>query len=430
MKRIALVFVLAVCTWYRLFSQSSGPADVILLLDTSCATTGTPLYEETNAYITGGFLRKFLRIGDTFHLIPFSDKPFLDISRRVTSRSDAEIVIGRMFLHYPLNPRADIPAALVFAEKFVSGLPDRPKRIVLVSANAVSDGATGPFAEARTRLARQNTTLDFVQIVPGQYVTAPPRPAPVPPPVVTQPMVTQPVIPPEIEEIPEPFAAREQMQDRAEGVLEPGPEQAAEDEQVQNPPSVAETQPEQKKPVEQKPAEKKPEKTPKPVRKPVIPVISLKQLLSGTTIVFIVSGVLWLLALLIPALFATAFSKKIFRRSPAETLNLLLLTMYVEDQSIYIGRRNIHALKPGCGYTVGGKDSDFLIFVVHVPPHIAKIQRDKKGFTFTPLAPRFFPDLGSGKLKDCVGKPIRIISDKNYQLEIRFNTVTVPKPEL
>jgi hypothetical protein len=106
----------------------------------------------------------------------------------------------------------------------------------------------------------------------------------------------------------------------------------------------------------------------------------------------------------------------------------------VEDQNTYIGRRNTHAIKPGCTYTVGGKNSDFLIFVVQVPQSLAKIRMDGETVTFTPLLPRYFPDLGSGELKDCVGKTIRTISDKNYQLRIRFdvlpskNNITAKKP--
>jgi hypothetical protein len=97
-----------------------------------------------------------------------------------------------------------------------------------------------------------------------------------------------------------------------------------------------------------------------------------------------------------------------------------LLNLFVEDQNTAIGRRNIHMLKSGSRFSVGGGNSDFLIFLVPIPPAIGEVRRDGGRCVFVPLKPRYFPDLGSGELPDCIGKTIRIISDKYYELRFRL----------
>jgi hypothetical protein len=97
----------------------------------------------------------------------------------------------------------------------------------------------------------------------------------------------------------------------------------------------------------------------------------------------------------------------------------IMVSLFVEDQNTAIGRRNIHNLKPGNAYTVGGGASDFLIFLVPIPPRIAEIRYDGRQCTFVPRRAEFFPDLGSQPLDDCIGKTIRVVSVKNYELFIR-----------
>jgi hypothetical protein len=98
----------------------------------------------------------------------------------------------------------------------------------------------------------------------------------------------------------------------------------------------------------------------------------------------------------------------------------LMISLCVEDQNTAIGRRNVHNLKSGNTYSVGGGSSDFLIFLVPVPPRIADIRYDGRQCTFIPRKSEFFPDIGSGQVPDCIGKPIRVISAKNYEMFIRL----------
>lgn len=108
----------------------------------------------------------------------------------------------------------------------------------------------------------------------------------------------------------------------------------------------------------------------------------------------------------------------------------LLLNLFVEDQNTAIGKRNIHSLKSGYSLTVGGGKSDFLVFLVPIPPNIGEIRRNGGQCSFIPRKPRYFPDLGSNELRDCIHKTIRIVSDKNYEIRFRFEMYEDPLIEL
>jgi hypothetical protein len=103
-----------------------------------------------------------------------------------------------------------------------------------------------------------------------------------------------------------------------------------------------------------------------------------------------------------------------------------MLNLFVEDQNTAIGRRNIHVVKASNVFTIGGGKSDFLIFLVPLPPHIAELHFNGQQCTFIPRKPQYFPDLGSQQVPNCIGKTIRVISDKNYELHIRMERYQDP----
>jgi hypothetical protein len=108
----------------------------------------------------------------------------------------------------------------------------------------------------------------------------------------------------------------------------------------------------------------------------------------------------------------------------------IMLNLFVEDQNTAIGRRNIHALKSGAVLTIGGGNSDFLIFLVSLPPHLAELHFDGRQCSFIPKKPRFFPDLDDQVIPDCLGKNIRLVSERNYELLIRIEQYENPLDRL
>jgi hypothetical protein len=99
----------------------------------------------------------------------------------------------------------------------------------------------------------------------------------------------------------------------------------------------------------------------------------------------------------------------------------------VEDQNPNIGMRNTHTLKRGERYTLGGGASDdFYIFLVPLPGALGELRFDGTGCTFVPLKGGYFPGLGSEPLRECIGKTIKITSDKKYEILFRFERYTDP----
>jgi hypothetical protein len=104
----------------------------------------------------------------------------------------------------------------------------------------------------------------------------------------------------------------------------------------------------------------------------------------------------------------------------------VMLSLFVEDQNTFIGKRNIHTLKPGFTFTIGGGKSDFLIFLVPIPFRIADLRYDGTGCTLIPRKSNYFPDTGSSPVSDCIGKTIRVVSDKNHELFMRLELCEDP----
>jgi hypothetical protein len=541
MKKLVFTLTLFFVTVFMIMGQSASPKDLILLLDTSSSMSA--FYRGTNDYLTGPFLGEFLRIGDTFHLIPFSGKSAVDISRRVEGRGDVETIIGRMLLQYPLEPWSDIFGALSFAEQYAGTLPEsRPKKIVLVtdgdaspppeSASRSMDAAgfESLLSDVRVRLSRKGIDLAWVKAPvtaalssgrPPAPATAAakapeaPKPAERPPvaerpssstperPPESRPPATSPTVPPPAERPPvaerpssstperppesRPPAASPTVPPPAEtgpaaaavpqGPAEAPPEGTAESTAAAGSPDTA--PPESTAAASSESAAEAPRQQPPPPRRkspavesrepaggfsadsmplPLIIGLSILGILVLGLVIFLAARRLQgtpnrvMAQAAAPApreeplqaqpagghntdlLNSYAASRKPrtgpyenkYRPRETDYEGPLLLNLFVEDQNTAIGKRNIHAVKSGYNFTVGGGRSDFLIFLVPVPSHIGEIRCEGQNCTFIPRKPQYFPDTGSQSVPDCIGKTIRIISDKNYEIRFRLERYEDP----
>jgi hypothetical protein len=558
MKKVVWVFIF-IASLFPVVSAQEGPIDLILLLDTSSSMSAS--YREINEYMTGPFLREFLRTGDTFHLIPFSDTPRTDVSRRIEGRGDVETIIGRMLLQYPLDPWSDIAAALSYTEQYISTLPSRPKKVILLS-DGVPDprpggssrsldtaGLQNLITETKDRLSRRGVTLEYVKVSPGTQsplanlpvsgrapmsrrpeavaaVSAAPgvasrgsetpagtgpqspaqpgtaQPGAVPPAGTgpqspAQPGAVQPgAVPPQGTEPADPLA-RESLgtQQPAQGFQpeqrpgtglfpaesgQPGTPEAAVpvpdsptggtgtgDENLSDLPSPdgalsGEGTVDQAAPPSSSPGISRPAAPARyqqgQLSLPFIIGLTILGLAALGLIIYLVTRRLQgspnrVMAQAasrrpVPAADEGQFSDHSAalasyaaaqrpRTGPyshqykPQDINgdyegPLMLNLFVEDQNTFIGKRNIHALKSGYTFTVGGGKSDFLIFLVPIPSHIGEVRCDGNRCTFIPRKHQYFPDLGSQQVPDCIGKTIRIISDKKYELHFRLERYEDP----
>ncbi|MCL2231897.1 MAG: VWA domain-containing protein, partial [Treponema sp.] len=161
MRKALLILILMAGMSLGGFAQTAGPMDVVVILDTSVGMSN--YHWQTSDYLVGPFLREFLRIGDTFHLISFAETPRMEISRRIEGQGDVETIIGRLLLMYPLGSRSDVNSALAFAERYITGLPgNRPRKLLLISPG--TPGTANLVSTASGRLANANAQLQFIQV--------------------------------------------------------------------------------------------------------------------------------------------------------------------------------------------------------------------------------------------------------------------------
>jgi hypothetical protein len=480
MKKLTLALALFLAAVFIISGQNSSPVDLILLLDTSSSMSGS--YQGVNEYLTGPFLREFLRIGDTFHLIPFSDRSVIDIARRIEGRGDVETIIGRILLQYPLEPWSDIPEALGFAEEYAGTLPaSRPKKIVLVTDGDVSPapgspsrsmdaaGFEGFVSDARDRLSRKGIDLAYVK---APVITAPPSGRPPAPPPATRPSGISPPAP--AERPPEsrlpaapPETARSlpPVETGSSTATSPESAAAASSEDTAPPESgpedaIVHTAPEP--PHQESPAAAESRESPGEflaggLPLPLIAGLAILGMLVLGLIVFLAARRLQGTPKRAVARAAAPQAKETLQSPQSQGHNTdllndyaasrkprtgpyenryrpqemdyggpLLLNLFVEDQNTSIGKRNIHSVKPGYNFTVGGGRSDFLIFLVPIPPHIGEIRCEGRNCTFIPRKPQYFPDTGSQPVPECIGKTIRVISDKNYEIRFRMERYEDP----
>jgi hypothetical protein len=507
-------------------------------------------YEEVSNYMIGPFLREFLRIGDTFHLISFSDVPRTEISRRVQEAGDVETIIGRILLMYPLDPYSDISAALNYGERYVSSLPaSRQKKIILISdgdhspRQGASASGGGTFqdiiAASSARLNRMGVEFQYLSVPLGAGTaeiasrgTDSPAASPggrtdsmAPASAASSPTgasssagtassaagtaggrADSTAAPSSTETSPigtadgradgrdpastAPLSGGQDIagggrtgsagevplggegragEDSGPPVTEPSAESGG---QGQTPGRTDAAPPGQPAPV------RGPSEVPSRERSggfsflnlplPALIALGLLLVLILALIIFFMirrlhdspnKAMAYASGAVIPsrkedgrpadegakenaellASFAATQRRgsgtppvdshrswqDTYKDTPPQT-GPSLLSLFVEDQNTAIGRRNIHMLKSGYSFTVGGGNSDYLIFLVPIPPHIAEIRSDGTQCTFIPRKSQFFPDIGSQTVPNCIGKTIRIISEKNYELKIRFERYEDP----
>ena len=500
MKKTVFVLLLILGIVHGVFCQTSGPMDLVVLLDTSASMSSS--YRETSDYLIGPFLREFLRIGDTFHLISFAGNPRIEISRRIEGVGDVEAVIGRLLLMYPLDPQSDLAGALSYAENYSSSLPgNRFRRLILVS-DGDAPGTQSLVDASSGRLKNRGGDLQYIKVPvigtgpssgrpPAQTASGSPAAAAAQTPAaspqtqtVTQPSGQTQGTPPasgQVQPVDQgtpltgaqtgsqitpqdtvtPPAGTQDQKPTSDTQTPPPPAGGS---QTVTPPPATGTQ-------QQQPAQQQPSSGTSSASSPafsggiplwlIIALIILALLILGLIIFFATrnlhNGPNRVMAqaaapmdardrlesqrqeqirgaeMMDDYAKARASERKPMPKDKEEVEPLresgdgpAMLNLFVEDQNTAIGRRNIHVVKPGYTFSVGGGKSDFLIFLVPIPPHIADVQISGNNCTFYPRSPEFFPDIGSQPVPACIGKTIRVISRKNYELHIRMERYEDP----
>jgi len=541
MKKSAIAAILIFFASFFAFGQNSETIDLLLLLDTSSAMGSS--YEKVNDYITGQFLSEFLRVGDTFHLIPFSSNPRLDIARKISARGDIETIIGRMLIQYPVETGNNVTSAVNYAESYIATLPPRPKKIVMVSA--AGPETSGIINQVKQRLKSKNATFDFVSVtnaVPGSpNLSNPPGSGRTSPRQASSqqsaPSGTGTTKPSAGAASSTPSQGTSQTgtqsgtaqgssqtgtqggtsQGSSQTGTQSGTAQGSSQTGTQGGTSQGSSQTgtqggtaqgssqtgtqggtaqgssqtgtqggtsqdagSSSQGVSSPDGNKASDKNRDPKKQDSAKGSSYDESANASgqkesravnptllLIIGIIAAVILLFFLILfisrrlgsspnrvmasvsasggkedkfsdhskyLANYAAGQSKQrvtpyqgrpvkqhVSGQSALTPTGPLLLNLFVEDQSTSIGKRNTHSLKSGYTLSVGGGASDdFHIFLVQMPAHIGDVRRNGTQLTFIPRKPKYFPDIGSNEVKDCINKRIRIVSDKKYEMWFSF----------
>jgi len=540
MKRKFLLFLLALSAVFCAYGQNNSPIDLVLLLDTSQGMSSS--YDNVNNYITGPFLKEFLRVGDTFHLITFSANPRLDSARIIYGLGDIETIIGRMLIQYPVENGNSVTNALTFAERYVTALPPRSKKIVLITTGGPD--TAGLVNASKQRLNSRYTTLDYIQVTPGRPLSNLPKSGrPVAKTTTTDAKPT----PSTSAGASRPSSQTETKTDaitqtgKTSETATAGKEKTSGTSTTETNATGTSTASETNKSSGTNAASEtnkssetnavsgttstldtgstavtgtsSTEGTAETVSGEIGQVStdsqdsSVSQTSTGDNgvsvsdnkgtsdytanntnkkkergesftaslpfillIIFIALVIIGLIIYFASRRLGSSPNRVMAKVSSSESRETrfkdhskdlasyaavqsrrttpyedrpvkpdkvkqpainptgpLLLNLFVDDQNTEIGKRNIHSLKSGYSLSVGGGNADdFLIFLVPMPAHIGEIRRNGGSLTFVPQKPKYFPDIGSGEVRDCINKTIRIVSDKKYEMRFRFEMYEDP----
>ena len=527
-------------------------------------------YDNVNNYITGNFLKEFLRVGDTFHLITFSANPKLDSARIILGLGDIETIIGRMLIQYPVENGNSVTNALTFAERYVTALPPRAKKIVLITTGGPD--TTGLVNASKQRLNSRYTTLDYIQVTPGRplsnlpksgrpeakttVATAKPTPsaeASRPSSSQTAKTETKTETTSQAGKTSETGTAGKETTSStgSTGTSGTGTNSVSETNKssgtnavsVTNAASetnkssgtnavsgtnaaseinkssgtnavsganstldtssaatgtsstedVSETVSEETVQISTDSQDSGVSQTSKTATGDNGVSVSDNKGKSDNTsnntnkkkergesftaslpfillIIFIALVIIGLIIYFASRRLGSSPNRVMAKVSSSESRETrfkdhskdlanyaavqsrrttpyedrpvkpdrekqpvinpsgpLLINLFVDDQNTEIGKRNIHSLKSGYNLSVGGGNADdFLIFLVPMPAHIGEIRRNGGSLTFVPQKPKYFPEIGSNEVRDCINKTIRVVSDKNYEMRFRFETYEDP----
>jgi hypothetical protein len=137
-QRLLTILLLCACA----SALSAKGADIVVLMDSS--GTILPWFDEINNRVLGDITKKFVREGDTFHLISFNSRVNLEIAQPVDSEADVSRIVSRFMLLYPIGQNSDFLSGLQYVWQYVSALEQQRDKIVIV----ISDGIFNPPASS------------------------------------------------------------------------------------------------------------------------------------------------------------------------------------------------------------------------------------------------------------------------------------------
>jgi hypothetical protein len=173
-KRIGIAVLLALVLLASP-AVAQDRVDLIVLLDSSQSMF--QYYNQVVDFVLSGTVREYMRFGDAFHLLSFSDSTQVEIAQVLRTEQDLKSVIARLYLLYPLGKNTDLVTALKNVYQYVSDLPESSaKHIVLITDGMHSPAPGTSYAnfdaaqikaemeKAATRIRQRGWTMRIVRV--------------------------------------------------------------------------------------------------------------------------------------------------------------------------------------------------------------------------------------------------------------------------
>ncbi|MDX9897966.1 MAG: VWA domain-containing protein [Spirochaetia bacterium] len=139
-KRIGIVALLAIAISVPgIVAQER--VDVVVLLDSSRSMS--QYYNQVVDYVLSQTVKEYLRFGDAFHLLSFSDSTQVEIAQVLRTEKDLRSVVARLYLLYPLGKNTDLVTALKNVYRYVSDLPENSIKHIILISDGLHSPATG-----------------------------------------------------------------------------------------------------------------------------------------------------------------------------------------------------------------------------------------------------------------------------------------------
>ncbi|WP_319561272.1 VWA domain-containing protein [Marispirochaeta sp.] len=154
--------VLIVLILFAAFGLAAEPMDMIVLLDVSQSMF--PYFDDTINFLLKDIIDGHLQTGDGFHLLSFAGSPEREIHRVITTERDMEAVLARIMLLHPLGRHTDFLFALDYLYDYVSRLPLRSSKNILILTDGIHDPPSGTSYPAGTAGQRESNREEVISI--------------------------------------------------------------------------------------------------------------------------------------------------------------------------------------------------------------------------------------------------------------------------
>jgi hypothetical protein len=144
------------------FAQAKDISDVVVLLDTS--ESMFPYFEQVVDIIVTRVARDYLRQGDTFHLLTFSDTTQLELAQGIKYEEDVRSLISRLYLVYPFGKNTDLISAVNYLQQYATDLPERNDKMIVI----ITDGIHNPSAKSPYAAYSEDQALASISDTAGK----------------------------------------------------------------------------------------------------------------------------------------------------------------------------------------------------------------------------------------------------------------------